>query len=170
MPPIPPVVPPENPVRDTIPAPADPVMQLLTELVSKVDSIGLEVRTVHRRIANVAGEVNATKNQAKAATTAAQAANAATVAMGDTVDAIAFMLKDEIGGGLAEIDRKLDEALSQSRAVQTFHGHQIDHLMRWSQAHERKIADDAHGLDHDDEPNGNGNGHDPDIEIFTAED
>ena len=170
MPPIPSTVPPEQPARDTLRAPADPVMQLLTELVSKVDAIGLDVKATNRRVANLQIEVNATKNQAKAATAAAQAANAATVAMGDTVDAIAFMLKDEIGGGLSDIDRKLDKALDRSHAVQTFHGHQLDHLMRWSQAHEGKQADDAHGIDHDDEPNGNGNGHDPDIEIFSAED
>lgn len=158
--------------RKTDPAPADPVMRLLNEIVAKIDAIGIDVSSTKRRVANLAIEVNATKNQAVAATAEARAAHAATVALGDTVDAVAFMLKDEIGGGLAELDRKLDKTLDRLTSTNIFHDYQLDHLMRWSQAHEGKQADDAHGIDHgDDGPNGNGNGngHDPDIEIVSAE-
>ena len=155
--------------KKTDPAPADPVMRLLSEIASKVDSLSLDVKAVNRKVSNLAIEVNATKNQAAAATSEARAAHAATVVTNDMVNGIARILEEQTNAGLAELDRKLEKTLDRLTSTNIFHDYQIDHLMRWSQAHEGKQADDAHGIERVNGPggngNGNGNGHDPEIEL-----
>jgi outer membrane murein-binding lipoprotein Lpp len=156
--------------RKTDPAPADPVMRLLSEIASKVDSLSLDVKAVNRKVSNLAIEVNATKNQAAAATSEARAAHAATVVTNDMVNGIARILEEQTNAGLAELDRKLEKTLDRLTSTNIFHDYQIDHLMRWSQAHEGKQADDAHGIERvnngpSGNGNGNGNGHDPEIEL-----
>jgi hypothetical protein len=154
--------------RKTDPAPADPVMRMLHEIVVRIDSVATDVGSIKRRVANLAIEVNATKNQAAAATSEARAAHMATVVTNDMVNGIARILEEQTNVGLAELDRKLDKTLDRLTSTNVFHDYQIDHLMRWSQAHEGKQADDAHGIErvnNGPSGNGNGNGHDPEIEL-----
>lgn len=152
--------------RRTDPAPADPVMRLLSEIASKVDALALDVSAIHRKIANLAVEVNATKNQAAAATSEARAARDAAVVTNDTASAIAKMLKEETNGALYDLDKKLDESIHKLTTVVGYNAMQIQTLFEQAADHAALPADEAHGRRY---RNGNGNGHDPDIEILSAE-
>lgn len=153
--------------RKTDPAPADPVMRLLSEIASKVDALALDVSAMHRKIANLAVEVNATKNQAAAATSEARAARDAAVVTNDTASAIAKMLKEETNGALYDLDRKVDHYNDGLTTIAEFQSKQVDALFRMFETHAARPAEEAHG---NYRSNGsNGNGHDPDIEILSAE-
>lgn len=168
-PPLPTDLVPSELERKTDPAPADPVMRLLSEIASKVDSMALDVGSIKRRVANLAIEVNATKNQAAAATSEARAARDAAVVVNDAVSAIAFMLKDEIGAGLSDLDRKVERQHDAVTTIAEFQSKQIDALFRIHYDHAELPADEAHGPHLRTSGNGNGNGHDPEVTV-SAED
>jgi hypothetical protein len=161
---------PDDQHPETLMAPADPVMQLLNELVSKVDAIGLDMKAVHRRVANLASEVNAAKNQAAAGTSEARAAHAATVVTNDMVNGIARILEEQTNAGLAELDRKQENGFHQLKTVLEVSLEEnhttvemVQSAIEMIQDHAALPADEAHGRRYT-----NGNGHDPEV-TYDAE-
>lgn len=158
------------PPSDTERPPPDGIMAAIADLMREVQTSRREVLEAVADLRMVVGaletKVELVEKTGDAARAAARVAAHEAERSRKSTDAVAFMLDDKIGGGLSEIDRKLDESIHRLTTVISYNAMQIQTLFEQAADHAALPADEAHGRRY---RNGNGNGHDPDIEILSAE-
>jgi hypothetical protein len=138
-------IPPPPAVPDTDPI-EDPVLAGLRS--------GIEA--VYRLVANLALSVDSLHKKSDHNTAESRAAHAAAVLASDTSSGVARMLREEVMGGLAELDRKVDAGFAQTLGRLDGLAIAVHDQGEVSEEHQRRLDDIEEGQPHLHAVNGNG--------------